>query len=445
MNQIAPQLVSPAERPGGRPVAEEPPRTGLAAWLHAAVFFGLIALLLFGPLALGAVEPWSQMVLEVGSAVLFLLWAAGQAMDGVLRVRYNRLYLPMIAFAAVVLVQLAATSVYRYATFDQLMLYASYGVLFFLAVQCLYKPQRFSTFLAVFTAFGFALVIFSLVHHFTFNHKLYWVRPLPFGGGEWAPYVNRNHYAGLMEMLIPFPLVMCVTGYLQGSRRALAGFAAAVMMVSVFLSLSRGGMVALVMEGALLVALGLRQKRRAVMIAAVAVVAVAAALLLWMGTGPLVERFENVHDETRAAIVQDSVRMIARRPVLGWGLGTFTTVYPQFRRYYTDYFVNAAHNDYIEALVDTGLLGFATVLWFLFGLYRNAWRHLGPMQSSAAYSAALGALIGCTGLLVHSFVDFNLHIPANAALFYVLCAIASSPLPRARTIRWRRPAAIRLP
>ncbi len=35
-------------------------------------------------------------------------------------------------------------------------------------------------------------------------------------------------------------------------------------------------------------------------------------------------------------------------------------------------------------------------------------------------------MLGCVGILVHSFLDFNLQIPANAALFYVLCAIAAS-------------------
>ena len=57
--------------------------------------------------------------------------------------------------------------------------------------------------------------------------------------------------------------------------------------------------------------------------------------------------------------------MFSHRPVLGWGLGTFPTVYPSYRSFYTNLFVNEAHNDYAQLLVETGLLGFGLMLWFL--------------------------------------------------------------------------------
>ena len=58
--------------------------------------------------------------------------------------------------------------------------------------------------------------------------------------------------------------------------------------------------------------------------------------------------------------------MFSHRPVLGWGLGTFPTIYPHYRSFYTNLFINEAHNDYAQLLVETGLLGFALMLWFLF-------------------------------------------------------------------------------
>jgi O-antigen ligase len=121
--------------------------------------------------------------------------------------------------------------------------------------------------------------------------------------------------------------------------------------------------------------------------------------------------------------------MFFHRPALGWGLGTFPTVYPSFRSFYTNLFVNEAHNDYAQLLVETGLIGFALMLWFVFCMYRS-----GLPRSSRRWefkwdgAVSLAALLGCTGLLVHSFVDFNLQIPANAAMFYALCGLAASPL-----------------
>ena len=121
--------------------------------------------------------------------------------------------------------------------------------------------------------------------------------------------------------------------------------------------------------------------------------------------------------------------MFLHRPVLGWGLGTFPTVYPSFRSFYTNLFVNEAHNDYAQLLVETGLIGFILMLWFLFCLYRS-----GLPRSSRRWefkwdgAVSFAALLGCTGLLFHSFVDFNLQIPANAAIFYSLCGLAATPL-----------------
>jgi len=106
-------------------------------------------------------------------------------------------------------------------------------------------------------------------------------------------------------------------------------------------------------------------------------------------------------------------------------LGTFPEVYPEFRTFYTNFFVNEAHDDYLQLLVETGLLGFGAMLWFLIVLYRRAVAKLENWSSDLNGAVALATLLGVTGILVHSFVDFNLHIPANAALFYVWCTIAA--------------------
>jgi hypothetical protein len=64
--------------------------------------------------------------------------------------------------------------------------------------------------------------------------------------------------------------------------------------------------------------------------------------------------------------------MLLKRPFLGWGLGTFPIVYPEFRSFYTTFFVNQAHNDYLQLLVETGLAGFSIAVWFLVLVFRRA-------------------------------------------------------------------------
>jgi O-antigen ligase len=184
--------------------------------------------------------------------------------------------------------------------------------------------------------------------------------------------------------------------------------------------------------------------RLAVSLAAFVVVLV--SLLTWLGGKELTTRVSSISTETRTelsggmrlSIDRDTFRMFRNKPVLGWGLGAFPTVYPQFRTFYTNFFVNAAHNDYLQLLSEMGVLGFATMVWFLVELYRHALRKIGNWMSEVSGAVTLACTLGLTGILVHSLLDFNLQIPANAALFYVLCTIAAAP-PLLQRARRRRP------
>jgi len=156
------------------------------------------------------------------------------------------------------------------------------------------------------------------------------------------------------------------------------------------------------------------------------------ALVFWIDDGGVLKQLDSLRDPltnaavaSRLAIARDALRMVRNRPIAGWGLGLFPIIYPQYRSFSTDLLVNQAHNDYLQALVETGILGFACVLWFIGNLYLSGIRNLRTHPSIAA-APVLGPLVGCTGIFVHSLSDFNLHIPANAALFFVLCGMASN-------------------
>jgi O-antigen ligase len=106
-------------------------------------------------------------------------------------------------------------------------------------------------------------------------------------------------------------------------------------------------------------------------------------------------------------------------------LGVFGEIYPQFSSFSSNLPVGMAHNDYLQFLAETGALGFAIFLWFLLMLFGSALTGLKRWPPDTNTAATLAATLGISGILVHSFVDFNLQIPANAALFYVLCVVAA--------------------
>jgi O-antigen ligase len=398
---------------------------------------GACAVLLLAPLAFGAVEPWSIFALESSSVILLTVWAYRKWTNRELSILDHPLYRPMGAFFALALLQwLAGTTAYRYATYSHMLLYAAYGMLAFVVTQSLRRYTHFEMMAKLFTAYGAVMAAFAVLQGMAPNGKLFWSWSLEQGGAMYGSYVNHNHYAGLMEMLTPFPLVLAVTQFTSGNRKIAVAGIAALMAASIFLSGSRGGMTAFVAQMIVLSVLMFRRskggwKQPLLLGAFLALVIV---FLVWMGGNELTRRLVSIHSEAREelsgglrlSIDRDCLRMLVRRPVLGWGLGTFPDVYPEFRSFYTTFFVNHAHNDYLELAVDTGLAGFAIAVWFLVVTFRQAAGKLNNWTETATGAMTVASLLGCVGILVHSFLDFNLQIPANAALFYVLCAVAAS-------------------
>ena len=422
--------------------------------LQWVLVLGLCSLLIFAVLAFGAVDEWSTFAFEAGAAVLFLVWAGQQLVSRQVTLSKNPLYLPAFLFFGLILAQVALRrSAYGYVTEYEALQYISYGMVLLIGAECVREEEARKIFAHVMVVFGACYAFFALVQELTANGKIFWVHSPQFHGSIYGSYVNHDHYAGLMEMLVPLPFVLSMGHLLRGGKRVLVAFCAVLMASTIFLSGSRGGMLAFVLEMVLFAALTLGKRRSPrIALGSMAVCVLVLAFLVFLGKGQVLGRLGDLSPGTRLDMTKDSLRMFFHRPVWGWGLGTFPTVYPSYRSFYTNLFVNEAHNDYAQLLVETGLLGFALMLWFLICLYRNGLPTSRRWEFKWDGAVSLAALLGCTGILLHSFVDFNLQIPANAALFYVLCGLAASgPLAelskpgRSRAIRNERIGGRRTP
>jgi len=419
-------------------VKPEPGPSPHVARIHISstgLFTAAFVILLLAPLAFGAVEPWAVFALEASSAVLFAAWLLRQYRGAELRLAANPVYLPMLAFLALVLLQcLTGITAYRTATYSLLLLYLSYGAMALVATQSLRRSSQVRSLAPVLCIYGGVLAFFALLQGIAPNGKLYWIWSTQ-GGAIYGPYVNHNHYAGLMEMLTPFPIVLAASRLTHGNRKIAAAVIGALMAGTIFLSESRGGMIAFgVQMAALLVLLRPKQQNWRQPAVFAIFLGVMIGLLVWVGGNELTRRLESIHSEAqqeisggvRLTIIRDSFRMWLVHPLFGWGLGTFSTVYPQFRSFYTTFFVNQAHNDYMQLLVETGVTGVAIGIWLLVATFRTGLSKLANWTENANGTLTAAALLGVIGILVHSFLDFNLQIPANAAMFYVLCAIAAA-------------------
>ncbi len=166
------------------------------------------------------------------------------------------------------------------------------------------------------------------------------------------------------------------------------------------------------------------------------VVLCAVMAVSWIGVHQVLQRFAyqslEVTEGKRAAMRADTWEIFLDHPLIGTGLGTLQMVFPRYDSLYDGKIVNHSHNDYLEALAETGVLGGLCCAWFLGVLLLDSLRGLAELGSSFASSLNLSGLVGCCGLLVHSLVDFNLHIPANALLFVVAAHVATSRLQPSR-------------
>jgi len=280
---------------------------------------------------------------------------------------------------------------------------------------------------------GFFVSIFGILQHLTSNGKLYWFRTLRFGGLPFGPYVNRNHFAGFAEMMIPVALVPLVLGKVRRERLFLVGLFALIPIVALVLSASRGGIISLAVQLVMLfLLLQVRRVRGRNVMAGGIVVLCAVMLVSWIGVQPVLNRFTpqrlEVNVAKRTAMRQDTWHLFLDHAVIGTGLGTFQMVFPPYDSLYDGKVVNHAHNDYLEAAAETGVIGGLCCAWFLGVVLIHAMKGLAQAGGSFGAALNLSGLIACVGILVHSLVDFNLHIPANALLFFVSAHMATARL-----------------
>ncbi|MGC2088940.1 MAG: O-antigen ligase family protein, partial [Candidatus Acidiferrales bacterium] len=167
--------------------------------------------------------------------------------------------------------------------------------------------------------------------------------------------------------------------------------------------------------------------------AVAAILLVSLAALMWLGAGKVLDRIKassvaDLSADRRVTMLKGAWHMFLDHPLLGTGLGTLVAVYPKYETFYDGRIVDHVHDDYAEALAETGIAGGLCGLVFLVMLFREARRRLLTEEQSAFSQAVHTAgTVACAGLLVHSLVDFNLHIPANGLVFLLQAAVVLSP------------------
>jgi O-antigen ligase len=217
------------------------------------------------------------------------------------------------------------------------------------------------------------------------------------------------------------------------------GVCLAILLAGLLVCLSRGGVLGLLAGGAVAAALILKRSESPSWMIGVGVVALAGLLVLWLGLDRVSRRWEGVwHDnvgpEARATVWLRTLPLVTRFPVCGTGLGTFGLVEPQMRRPGdpANILHDHAHNDFLELWIEGGAAQLLVALLVIALVMRQGVLAFARHGSSGIGRLALGGLAGFIAVVVQSFVDFGLHIPAVAVLAAVVAAmlanLAEAPL-----------------
>ncbi len=384
----------------------------------------IVFLLVFPPLARGAVGVGPATLVQLAAIALTGLWAASMTGSGRLAVRRTPLDLPIVLFLGLAGIS-AASSVYPWASRIQLYRWLAYALVFLVLVNRLDSRRRVLRLAWVIVLFGAALATAALTLP---DLRLLGLETYSRGAyGLSLTFVNHNHFAGYLEIVACLGVGLGLAT--RGALRVLLLGLSAYVAVAVLFSLSRGGILALV-AGLVFLAVGLglsRRSRRSSMLVAgfLALVLAAAAGL---GAAPVLETLESLEDPLRAGgtrleFWRGTLDVIAADPWSGSGPGTYVWAYNRYQTEATArWLVDHAHNDYLELAAEVGLPGLLAALLGLGVLFSRAFARLQP--AAAPCEIGLGALAGCFALAVHSSFEFHAAIPSNALLFCACAALA---------------------
>jgi O-antigen ligase len=434
-------------------------RQTLDGWCKRSILGLLLGILIFGPLAMGAVEAPEFLVIQGLVTIMVLLWAVRLWIHPKPRLLWPPLGWVVLAFTALAIGRYLTADI-EYVARQEMIRVLLYAFLFFVIVNNLYRQEtaQIISFPLIFLATGISG--YAVYQFFTHSNQVWsYISPNP--GRASGTYICPNNLAGFLEMLVPLATAYVLAGRMKPVVRILLCYAVLAMLAGMVVTFSRGGWVAVVMAlVVLLVVLTFHRNHRLPAFLLLVVLVGGGAIFTTKFLSKSLSYIRRVETLQNGDKFDYSVRRdiwVAAaemwRDHFWWGVGPAHYDY-RFRKYRPQTIQlspDRAHNDYLNLVTDWGAVGGLIVLagMMVFGAgLKKTWKYVRPSENdfgrglSNRFAFFLGASTGLLALTVHSAVDFNLHIPANAILGVTLLALLSSNLRFATEHHWQ---GVRLP
>ncbi len=414
-------------------------------------FFFFLSLFVWLPLPLGSNRIWAGLLFVALSSLLFsftffrLLKKANP-----LPLAFKRAWpvtaLILLAQLVVALQLLAGTTISRSDTLYQLLLGCGYLAFYLTALLVINSPKRLKTTLYIVVASGTFQAIYGGWMTLSGSEYLFILPKEHYLGTATGTFINRNHFAGYLVLCLSLGIGLMlanlspspISGMKDLARKALSALlshkiiiraALAIMVIGLVLSHSRMGnssfFIALTIT-AFIYLITQRFSRQAIVLFISLLVIDLFIVGAFFGVNKVVDRLSetSTSTESRDEVNRYTYQLFKDNVIIGTGAGSFTTAFPAYRHKDITIFYDHAHNDYLEFLSERGVLGtlplFIAVVFSLVTATKTLMTRKNPLMKGTAF----GCIMSITALAIHSTVDFNLFIPANAASFILVLALS---------------------
>jgi O-antigen ligase len=413
-------------------------------FLASAMVVAMVLCLFAAVIPLGGVTPELAVYAYAVGGLLAIAWAGKLLFAQSVSWKQSPVHVPVLCFFLYALVRYFTTPLEHEARLEVLNI-GFYVLIYFLCAANFHRSRdRWILLIAL-----MVLVVLEAGYGFWQSWTkaatvLFWERPRAYYGRASGSYICPNHFAGLLEAVIALLIARLalwnpVRGKVKVQRIVLQkifiGYVALMAIVALMLSLSRSSWIALTLALFSFLLWGeweWRRLRRRLIAGALAVSAIAYAAfnievvrnyIVMSFNEPSQSRSVSLADSTlgfRTIMWQDTVQMVKDRPLFGTGPGSWQWYHPEYQAKEMQGHAEYAHNDILHLASDYGVVGFVIVMVALACFFRHAAGFLPEGNSSDHRSFAVGSAVAVTALVLHSWLDFNFHIPANALLIATL-------------------------